>query len=137
MQLQMPLSAKPQPEATHSEPLLDLASSSRSNQMSLGPCMDESSCVKIHRQNLPSFARALVPAVSTTSSECRVVQIRKKDELPKPSITLDRDLLRDSSSRDSRRTVWSKQHLAHTNPELDIRGYMMEYSLQSGRVSER
>ena len=70
--------------------------------------MNEFSCVRTRRQNLPFSARVLASVEATTSSECTATQFFQRDKLQKSTMRLDRGLLRDSF-QDSQRTAWNKR----------------------------
>ena len=93
---------------SHSEWLLDRDCSSRTSswprQTSFEPCTNESSCVRIRRQNLLSFAKVFVSIASTTSCECTATRSCRSKEPLKFMTRLDSDLLR-GSFRVSRKTV--------------------------------
>ena len=131
-------------EASHSESLSDLDSTSRTNswakQTSFAQCTNAFSCARTRRQNLLS-ARVLGVSRST-SCECAATQSFRNSALRRSSTKLG-SVLSNASSW-SQRTVRCKPHSAQASPELDTREretsrlqHTWEHSLQPSRASRR
>ena len=79
-------------EASHSESLSDLVSTSRTTsrprQMSFAPCTTEFSCVRTRRRNFPSSGRVWELAASTTSCEYTATQSFRNSGLQKSTTSM-------------------------------------------------